>query len=127
MLAFAQGCSVMIQGRYIEHQALKARGGSERITMVTSFRPKSPLVKDETVLVGFRPVSHLPEIYRQYSEYRLENLKERMRHQLKKIRETHRVQLEFDTAGMKEFLREQRAYIDTMIEELVDDDQLSST
>ena len=80
------------------------------------------MIKDETVLVGFRPISHLPEIYKEYSEYRLENLEERMRDQLKKVRERHRAQLEFDTAGFKEFLRQQRDYIDTTIEELVEDD-----
>ncbi|KNG89604.1 hypothetical protein ANOM_003196 [Aspergillus nomiae NRRL 13137] len=116
-----KGCSVVMQGRYIEHQALKAHGGAERITMVTSFRPKSALVKDETVLVGFRPISHLPEIYKQYSEYRLENLEERIRHQLRKVRERERAQLIFDTAAMKNFLREQRDYIDTTLDELVED------
>lgn len=110
-----------MQGRYIEHQALKAYGGAERTAMVTSFRPKSPFIKDETILVGFRPICRLPELYKQYSEYRLENLDERIRDQLKKIRERYHAQLGFDTASIKEFLREQRAYIDTTMEELVED------
>lgn len=109
-----------MQGRYIEHQALKARGGAERITMITSFRPKSAFAKDETILVGMRPISHLPELYMQYSEYRLEILEERIRDQLQKVRERKRALLEFDTKGMKEFLREQREYIDTTIGEMVE-------
>ncbi|OQV02324.1 hypothetical protein CLAIMM_07542 [Cladophialophora immunda] len=116
------GSAVMMQGRYIEHQALKARGGAERITMVTSFRSKSPLLKDELVLVGFRPICHLPELYKQYTEYRLENIEERVRDQLRRIRQRHQAHLDFDTAGVKEFLKEQRAYIDSMIKELVEDD-----
>ncbi|KAF3385997.1 hypothetical protein DPV78_012609 [Talaromyces pinophilus] len=115
-----QGCAVLMQGRYIEHQALKARGGAERITMITSFRPKSAFVKDETILVGMRPISHLPELYMQYSEYRLEILEERIREQLRKLRERKRALLEFDTKGMEEFLREQRGYIDTTIGEMVE-------
>lgn len=111
-----------MQGRYIEHQARKACGGPERITMVTSFRPKSPFLKDETVLVGFRPISHLSEIYKQYSAYRLENLEERIRDQLKKIHGRYDAQLGFDTTSVNEFLREQRAYINTTIEEMVEED-----
>ncbi|PVH91173.1 hypothetical protein DM02DRAFT_546313, partial [Periconia macrospinosa] len=38
----AQGCAMLLQGRYVTHQAMRARGGKERITSVTSFRPKSP-------------------------------------------------------------------------------------
>ena len=35
------GYSVLLQGRYIVHKALRAYGSSERITAVTSFRPKN--------------------------------------------------------------------------------------
>ena len=35
------GYSVLLQGRYIEHKALSAYGSKERITSVTSFRPKN--------------------------------------------------------------------------------------
>lgn len=41
-----------MQGRYTKHQALKALGGCEHISMVTSSWPKSPFIKDETVLTG---------------------------------------------------------------------------
>lgn len=66
-----------MQGRYIEHQALKALGGRERISMITSFRPKSPFVKDESVLTGVRPISNVSELYAQYTGYRIETLQER--------------------------------------------------
>lgn len=48
MLTVRQGTAVVMQGRYLEHQALKALGGRERISIVTAFRPKSHLVRDET-------------------------------------------------------------------------------
>ena len=35
------GYSVILQGRYIVHKALRAYGSTERITSVTSFRPKN--------------------------------------------------------------------------------------
>ncbi|KAL4935605.1 hypothetical protein BDV06DRAFT_217300 [Aspergillus oleicola] len=83
----AMGTAVVMQGRYIEHQALKALGGCERISMVTCFRAKSPHVKDETVLVGVRGISDISKLYTQYTEYRLEILGERIRDRLRKDRE----------------------------------------
>ena len=38
----------------IEHQALKALGGRERISMAATFRPRSPMMKDETVPASVR-------------------------------------------------------------------------
>ena len=51
-----------MQGRYIEHQALKALGGRERISMVTALWPKSPFVRDMTPLTGSRVISNLAEM-----------------------------------------------------------------
>ncbi|KAI9744805.1 MAG: hypothetical protein M1818_001730 [Claussenomyces sp. TS43310] len=80
------GCAVVLQGRYIDHQALRAFGGQERITMVTSLRPKSPFVRDDTVLNTVRPISNLPDLYGQTIEYSLENMEARLRRMLKKVR-----------------------------------------
>jgi hypothetical protein len=113
-----QGTAVVLQGRYIEHQALKALGGRERISMVTCFRPKDPLVKDETVLVGVRGISNLNELYTQYTEYRLEILEERIRHQLKKERERVTAQKPFNIAEMKRFLMNQKLFIESMLAEI---------
>lgn len=73
-----------MQGHYIEHQALKSHGGRERITMVTFFRPRSTMIKDETVLTGVRGTSNLSDLYTQYADYRLELLEERIRVMLKR-------------------------------------------
>ncbi|KAF4471287.1 hypothetical protein FALBO_1796 [Fusarium albosuccineum] len=114
------GTAVILQGRYIEHQALKALGGRERITMVTSLRPKSPFVRDESVLTGVRGISNLDELYHQYSEYRLEILEERLRACSKHERKLALAKKKFDIPGMRSFLEEQRAFIDSMLTELVE-------
>lgn len=113
-----KGTAVVMQGRYIEHQALKAMGGRERISMVTCFRPKSPLVKDETVLVGVRGISEISELYTQYTEYRLEILEERIRHQLKKVREGQISKKPFDIPKNKRFLTHQKLFLESMLTEI---------
>ncbi|CAD6448068.1 4b165af3-a11f-449d-9a36-0b7041e3eaf1 [Sclerotinia trifoliorum] len=84
----SKGCAVVLQGRYIDHQALQAFGGQERITMVTSFRPRSPHVRDDTVLTTVRPVSNLSDLYGQTVEYQLENAEARIRLMLKELRDS---------------------------------------
>ncbi|OJJ98335.1 hypothetical protein ASPACDRAFT_44840 [Aspergillus aculeatus ATCC 16872] len=116
----AMGTAVVMQGRYIEHQALKAVGGRERITMITSFRAKSPHVRDETVLTGVRPISNLCELYTQYTRYRLEVLEERVRALLKQERDREIAQRPFDAAGVKSFLTEQKQFLESMIEEIIE-------
>lgn len=111
-----------MQGRYIEHQALKALGGRERISMVTCFRPKSPLIKDETVLVGVRGISDPSELYTQYTEYRLEILEERIRHRMKKERERELAKRPFDTFEIKRFLTQQKLFLESMLTEIVGTD-----
>lgn len=109
-----------MQGRYIEHQALKALGGRERISMVTSFRPKNPLVRDETVLTGVRGISNLSELYSQYTQYRLEVLEERFRVLAKKVREREKSGRMFDTVGVRNVLKEQMQFLEAMLIELID-------
>ncbi|EEQ88627.1 hypothetical protein RJZ56_000367 [Blastomyces dermatitidis] len=116
------GCAVVLQGRYIEHQALRALGGTERITMVTSFRPRSPALPDDTVLTTVRAISDLSELYFQFSEYRLEILEERVRMQLKEIRDRKKARRNFNTKAMKKFLLEQEKFLAHMNKEMVEDE-----
>jgi uncharacterized protein (UPF0335 family) len=102
---------------------MRALGTTERITMVTSFRPKSAFIKDDTVLTTVRPISDLQELYSQYAEYRFEMLEERIRAQLKEIRNERRAR-RFDTKATKSFLREQKSFIESMLKEMVDDDMV---
>ena len=113
---------MVLQGRYIEHQALRALGATERITMVTSFRPKDHTVKDDTVLTTVRPISNLSELYFQFSEYRLEILEERIRAQRKAIRESQDRGKKFNTKSLKAFLLEQETFLAHMNKELVNDE-----
>ncbi|GJC81493.1 hypothetical protein ColLi_04331 [Colletotrichum liriopes] len=114
----AMGTGVVMQGRYIEHQALKAKGGRERISMVTSFRPKNPLVRDETVLTGSRPISTQSSLYYQWSQYRLEVLQERLRDGAKRLRDRERSGKTFDVEAAKEFLNLQKQFLEATILEL---------
>ena len=107
-----------MQGRYIEHQALKALGGRERISMVTAFRPKSPFAKDESTLTGVRGISAIPELYSQYTEYRLEILEERIGARLRSERQREFAKREFDTADTRDWLIKQKEFIETMLTEL---------
>ncbi|OKL64445.1 hypothetical protein UA08_00195 [Talaromyces atroroseus] len=115
------GSAVILQGRYIEHQALRALGAAERITSVTSFRPRSSAVKDETVLTTVRPISDLKELYHQYAEYRFEILQDRLRDMERKMRDLKRANRPFDTEGTKAFIREQIQFFETMDQQMVSD------
>jgi hypothetical protein len=57
----------MMQGGYIEHCALPCHGARERITMVTSFRPKGKIVSDLSNLKTIRSCSNSFEVYDQVS------------------------------------------------------------
>jgi hypothetical protein len=92
--------------------------------MVTSFRPKSAFVKDDTVLTTVRAVSDLSELYSQYTEYRLEMLEERIRAHLKEIRNRKRANRRFDTAASKRFIAEQQHFLAAIDREVVDEDKV---
>jgi len=65
------GWAVMMQGGCIDHIALKAFGTGERITMVTSFRPKDPLMRDGSTLRTVKGGSNCDELFLQWSTYRM--------------------------------------------------------
>lgn len=105
-----------MQGRYIEHQALKALGGRERISMVTCFRPKSPFVKEETVLTGSRAISSVSGLYTQYTEYRLAILEERIRAWMKEERRRKAAKCPFNIPETRQFLMQQKQFLELTIE-----------
>ena len=116
------GCAIVLQGRYIEHQALRCRGTTERITMVTSFRPRDPMLPDDTVLTTVRPISNLSELYFQFGEYRLEMLIERTHIQLSKMREAMQTGRKTDVKALKHFLREQEKFLAYMRREIIEEE-----
>lgn len=111
----------MLQGRYIEHQALRALGQTERITMVTSFRPRNSSLPDDTVLTTVRPISDLSELYFQFSEYRLEILEERIRDQLRKLRDARGSGKKMNVLLFKQFLKKQEEFLAHMDGEMLED------
>lgn len=97
---------------------------TERISMVTSFRPRSSLVKDDTVLTTVRPVSDLSELYHQFVEYRFEILQDRLRQIEREIRDRKRARRRFNTIHVKHFIREQIEFLQHMDKEIVEDDKV---
>ncbi|KAI9373540.1 hypothetical protein BJX61DRAFT_533106 [Aspergillus egyptiacus] len=73
------GSAVLLQGRYITHTAAPVTNMPERVTIVTSFRPKNPTLLDEMTNANVRNKSHLTELYYQWTTYRLDVLAERAR------------------------------------------------
>jgi hypothetical protein len=113
----------VLQGRYIKHQALRAFGSQERITMVTSFRPRSPFVRDDTVLNTVRPISELSDLYGQVAEYHLENMEARVRHMLKTVRESMKAGCT-DVKAIKSFLDFETENLLHINKEFVEEDQV---
>lgn len=88
------GCAALLQGRYITHTAAPAANMPERITIVTSFRPKDPTLLDETTNANIRNKSHLTELYYQWTTYRLEVLAQRALLAKKELEERYKKNVE---------------------------------
>ena len=113
----AQGWAVVLQGGLIEHVALRAFGYGERITMVTSYRPEDPRVRDTSVLTTVRPVSKLAELYEQWFRYRSEVLKKRCEARPVKVGSDAQVM------EMKKWCEEQILWLKRTMEEMVVEDK----
>jgi hypothetical protein len=114
-----------MQGRYVLHQAMQAMGAQERITSVTSFRPKSPWVKDDTSMRTVRPVSDLSGLYEEFAEYRLEMMEARIRHERLRLAASRKAGETFDTLKHKKFLQGEIEFAERTDEELVEEAQIS--
>lgn len=95
------------------------------IGRVTSFRPRSAHVADDTVLTSVRPISDLSELYYEFGEYRMEILEERLRAKLKYLRERRQAGKKLDTKEFKTFLAEQEAFLKHMNNEMVEEDKVA--
>lgn len=91
--------------------------------MVTSFRPRSPFVRDDTILATVRPVSGLSDLYGQVAEYQLENMEARVRHMLKTVRESMKAG-NTDVKAIKSFLDFEIANLTHIQEEFVEEDKV---
>ena len=113
-----------MQGRYITHQALRALGTQERITLVTSFRAKSPLLPDDSNLRTIRGISDISEVYYQFSKYRLEILEARIRDQLKRLNDAHAAGKKTHTNELKKFFKQQEQFLQHMNVEMIPDEEV---
>lgn len=109
----------MLQGRCINHQALAAHGGGERITAVTSFRPRDPMIMDNSVLTTIRPISDHSQLYYQWSKYRIEVLQKRLQSLMTVVEEQHRANLPTDKELLKDFFEQQEAWLSATRKEIV--------
>jgi hypothetical protein len=119
------GCGVVLQGKYITHQALRALGAQERITAVTSFRPKNPLARDDSSLRTVRPISNLNELYYDFSEYRLQIMGDRIETRLRAMRHRRRGGKKIDTVALKGFLTELEGFLHQTNQELVEESEVA--
>jgi len=119
-----QGCAAVLQGRYIEHQALPAFNSQERITSVTSFRPRSAFIKDDTILNTVRPISNLSELYGQVAEYQLENTEVRLRRILKVVRDSNRAGAT-NVKALKKFLKSEIQALPHIENEIVEEEKVT--
>jgi hypothetical protein len=111
-----EGWGVILQGGLIEHVALRAFGLGERITMVTSFRPRDARSHDLSVLTTVRPISILPELYDQWFRYRCEVLKKRSEEKMTKGSEI------VEVMEMKRWCEEQIWWLKRTMDEIVMED-----
>lgn len=69
------GSAMILQGGLVKHLALSSTSASnDRITLITSFRAKALGIYDSSFMSNIRPYSDLPELYRQWVDYRLDRL-----------------------------------------------------
>ena len=67
-------------------------------------------------------MSNLSEVYYQFTEYRLEILEERVRNQLKAMRDAERSGRKTNTKALKAFLYDQEMFLAHMNKEMIDDE-----
>ena len=79
--------------------------------MVTSFRPRDPELRDDSVLTTVRPISDLSELYYGFGEYRLEILQQRVKNQLRSLRADRECGKRVDVRKLKTFLCTQEEFI----------------
>ncbi|CAH0051643.1 unnamed protein product [Clonostachys solani] len=117
-----RGYAVVLQGRYIDHQALRALGGTERVSMVTAFRASSSEVRDDTNLKLVRPISNIDELYNEYAQYRFRILEDRFRGRRERADQSISIKAPFDVKETRAFIREQIEFLEQMEEQVMEED-----
>lgn len=118
------GSASVLQGRIIEHIAPSPKDSCERITMVTSYRAKNPLLNEGSVLKTVKPEvnfgSRYNDFYPQWIAYRCKLLQERLQHLSENCRDENG---DFDKEYSENFLKGIEKYVKATYEEMQLTDQ----
>jgi hypothetical protein len=90
--------------------------------MVTSLRPKSPYLADDSDLSTVRGISDLSELYYQFASYRLEILEKRVQAQLEALKANHKDGKRTLTKQLKAFLDTQESFLQHTNSEIIPDE-----
>ena len=122
------GQALVFQGGQIVHAALPTINSSERITLVTSFRPKLSVPKgllyDMSHLGNVRRYSNLTVLYQQWKKYRFDMMIANMEQMIKKTRENLRAGHVVDLYEIDEFNAALDQYEKKTFEEMVPQEQV---
>lgn len=106
-----KGSAAVLQGRLIEHLAPKPLGASERITMVTSYRAKDPMLHEGSVLSTVKPEvqygSRYHDFYPDWIEYRADLMGKRLQELVRTMREAKT----FDKTATVDALKDIETYL----------------
>jgi hypothetical protein len=91
--------------------------------MVTSFRPRSPLLRDDTILNTVRPISNLLDLYSEVIEYQLKNMEARLERYWTSVREAKK-RGKFDVKAFKEYLAFERQNMARIDKEIVEEEMV---
>lgn len=122
------GQALVFQGGQILHAALPTINSSERITLVTSFRPKLSVPKglfyDMSHLGNVRRYSNLTVLYEQWQDYRFDVMIAHMAHMDKKMLEDQLARKRFDVDEYMVWRAALDQYYQKTIEEMVPEEQV---
>ncbi|RAQ71267.1 hypothetical protein COH20_003454 [Aspergillus flavus] len=115
------GHCVMLQGGQIEHLAARAFGTTERITTITSYCAAIPGLYDDSYISNVRPYCNLPELYTEWSNYRLEKMKQEIENiQATIIQHVSRDRDSFPLDEVYHFAEQQISYLKRTARQMVD-------
>lgn len=111
------GYAVMMQGSLVSHAALRTLGSGERVTFVVSMKARDPLLADTSTLRTVKPISNNDELFRQWTEYRLKIVAERVKWLQQELQSEHRPAGETHRIT-QEWARDQIEYINNTVDEM---------
>jgi hypothetical protein len=123
--AAQMGGAVVLQGGYTKHAAFRTIGAPERVTMVTSFRPKSLSLRDHSTLRNITSAtSDMAEVNYQFASYRVRIVRDRAEELLRRLAERKRSlpkgQEIIEREELNDWVEEQVEHLRTTVYEMFD-------